>query len=543
VSTFAGTGSLLRLAWRRDRWVVTASVAALVLTAYSSMAATLDLYPTDAEAAAGARVLADNPSITALYGPLPSLTAAAVGVLKTIMLGSLFTAFLAFALVRRHTRTEEEEGRFELVAGGVVGRRAPLAAAVLLATAAVLATGALSALSLVGTGVDATGSLALGVVEVVAGLVMVGITAVACQLTSTARGAGGLALTTLLLAFVVRAVADTSSSTSDTSSAGTPGRTSGGPDLAYASFLGWAERVSPFGENRLWLVLPAVATLAALLVVADVLLQRRDLGSGLWAARPGPSHASPLLGTPLGLAWRLQRGALVGWTTGYAVLGLVVGSIARSVDQIASSPGIEEMFRKLSGGRGTLLEVFFGTEIRFLAVGAAAYGIATSLRLRAEEAGGRAEVALATKVSRGRWLSGHVLVAVLGSLWLLVVMGLSAGLSGGAVSDVGVSQVLPAALATAPAVLVCVALTVMLFGLVPLWTSAAWGLLAAFVLIGELGPLVSLPGWAMGLSPFDHLGSLPGGDADVAGLTGLLLLALAAGATGYAAFRRRDLVT
>ena len=544
MSTFAGSWSLLRLAWRRDRWVVTASVAALVLTAWSSMAATLDLYPTDAEAAAGARVMADNPSITALYGPLPSLTAAAVGVLKTIMLGSLFTALLAFALVRRHTRTEEEEGRFELVAGGVVGRRAPLAAAVLLATAAVLATGGLSALSLVGTGVDATGSLALGVVEVVAGLVMVGITAVACQLTSTARGAGGLALTTLLLAFVVRAVADTSSSPSPGgSSAGTSGGTSGGPDLAYASFLGWAERVSPFGENRLWLVLPAVATLAALLVVADLLLQRRDLGSGLWAARPGPSHASALLGSPLGLAWRLQRGALVGWTTGYAVLGLVVGSIARSVDQIASSPGIEEMFRKMSGGQGTLLEVFFGTEIRFLAVGAAAYGIATSLRLRSEEAGGRAEVALATKVSRWRWLSSHVLVAVLGSLWLLVVMGLSAGLSGGAVSDVGIAQVLPAALATAPAVLVCVALTVMLFGLVPLWASAAWGLLAAFVLIGELGPLVSLPGWAMGLSPFDHLGSLPGGDADAAGLTGLLLVALAAGATGYAAFRRRDLVT
>jgi len=544
VSTFAGSWSLLRLAWRRDRWVVTASVAALVLTAWSSMAATLDLHPTDAEAAAGARVMADNPSITALYGPLPSLTAAAVGVLKTIMLGSLFTALLAFALVRRHTRTEEEEGRFELVAGGVVGRRAPLAAAVLLATAAVLATGGLSALSLVGTGVDATGSLALGVVEVVAGLVMVGITAVACQLTSTARGAGGLALTTLLLAFVVRAVADTSSSPSPgTSSAGTSGGTSGGPDLAYASFLGWAERVSPFGENRLWLVLPAVATLAALLVVADLLLQRRDLGSGLWAARPGPAHASALLGSPLGLAWRLQRGALVGWTTGYAVLGLVVGSIARSVDQIASSPGIEEMFRKMSGGQGTLLEVFFGTEIRFLAVGAAAYGIATSLRLRSEEGGGRAEVALATKVSRWRWLSSHVLVAVLGSLWLLVVMGLSAGLSGGAVSDVGVAQVLPAALATAPAVLVCVALTVMLFGLVPLWASAAWGLLAAFVLIGELGPLVSLPGWAMGLSPFDHLGSLPGGDADAAGLTGLLLVALAAGVTGYAAFRRRDLVT
>jgi ABC-2 type transport system permease protein len=47
----------------------------------------------------------------------------------------------------------------------------------------------------------------------------------------------------------------------------------------------------------------------------------------------------------------------------------------------------------------------------------------------------------------------------------------------------------------------------------------------------------------MGLSPFDHLGSLPGGDANPVGLTGLLLVALAAGALGYVGFRRRDLVT
>ena len=49
------------------------------------------------------------------------------------MMGSLATAFLAFALVRRHTRSEEEDGRLELLAAGVVGRRAPLAAAVTLA--------------------------------------------------------------------------------------------------------------------------------------------------------------------------------------------------------------------------------------------------------------------------------------------------------------------------------------------------------------------------------------------------------------------------
>jgi ABC-2 type transport system permease protein len=529
MTSFAGTGALLRLAWRRDRWIIVIGALVMAATAYASMAATLDLYADPAAAAAGAQVMADNPSLTALYGPLPSLTSEGIGVLKTIMMGSLFSAFLAFAIVRRHTRTEEEEGRFELVAGGVVGRRAPLTAAVLLAVLAVLATGTLSALSLLPTGVDPMGSAALGAVEVVAGLVMTGITAVAVQLTSTTRGAGGVAIAALGLAFAIRAMGDTS--------------TGAGQDLVYASFLGWAQQVSPFGENRLWWLVPAAGLLAVLLVVADTLLHRRDLGSGLWATRPGPAHAGARLSSPLGLAWRLQRGALLGWTIGYAVLGLVVGGIANSVGQIVDSPEVEQMFRKMSGGQGSLLDVFFGAEIRFLAVGAAAYGIATTLRLRHEESSGRAEVVLAAHVSRWRWLSSHALIAALGSVWLLAVVGVSVGLAAGAVSDTGVGELLPAALATAPAVLVCVGLAVLLFGVLPRWASAAWALLALFVLLGEFGALLELPGWALGLSPFDHLGSLPGGDANGTGLTALLAVSLVLGAAGFATFRRRDLTT
>lgn len=529
MSSFAGTSQLLRLAWRRDRWVVSACVLVMAAMAYAAMAATLDLYSTPAEAAAGATVMADNPSLTALYGPLPSLTSEGIGVLKTIMMGSLFSAFLAFAIVRRHTRTEEEEGRFELVAGGVVGRRAPLSAAVLLAVLAVLATAVLSALAIVATGVDATGAVALGAVELVAGLVMTGITAVAVQLTSTTRGAGAVALAALGLAFVLRASGDTATGT--------------GEKLVYASFLGWAEQVAPFGQNRLGWLVPAAVVLALLLVVADALLQRRDLGSGMWAARPGRAAAAPRLGSAPGLAWRLQRGALVGWTVAYAVLGLVVGSIAASVDQIVSSPGVEAMLRKMSGGQGSLLDVFFGAELRFMAVGAAAYGITTALRLRSEEASGRGEVVLATRTSRWGWLTSHVVIAALGALWLLVVVGVCAGLSAGSVTTTGVPELLPAALATAPAVLVCVGLTVLLFGLFPRMAAGAWALLALFVLLGEFGGLLKLPGWALGASPFDHLGSLPGGEVNGTGLLGLLLVALVVGAVGFVGFRRRDLTT
>ena len=529
MTSLAGTGPLLRLAWRRDRWLVVVLVLVMAGLAYSTMAATLDLYPTDAEAAAGAKVMAENPSITALYGPLPSLTAAGVGVIKTVMMGSLFGAFTAFALVRRHTRSEEEEGRFELVGAGVVGRRAPLAAAVLLAVGTVVAAGLLSALALMGTGVDTTGSVALGTVIVVAGLVMAGVTAVAVQLTSTTRGAAGIALGVLGLAFVIRAMADTA--------------TGGGRHLVWLSFLGWAERVSPFGGNRLWVLLLALGATGVLLVVADVLLHHRDLGAGLWAARTGPARAKPALGSAVGLAWRLQRGSLIGWTIGYAVLGLVVGSMAKSVDQIASNPGIEDMLRKMSGGNGSVLDAFLGTELRFMAVGAAAYGIAAALRLRGEESAGRAEAVMATATSRWRWVSSHVLVAALGSLWLLLVVGTCAGFAAASTSGASFGAVLGAALSTWPAVLVCVGLTLALFGVLPRVSLLAWGLLAVFLLIGELGAILKLPDWMMGLSPFDHLGHLPGGDADLAGLVGLLVVALAALEVGAAGFRRRDVAT
>ncbi|WP_270886357.1 ABC transporter permease [Pedococcus sp. 5OH_020] len=527
MSSLAGTTTLLRLAWRRDRWVVSACVVALVATAYGSMAATRDLYPTDAAAAAGAAAMTDNASLTAMYGPLPALTTAGVGVLKTVMFGSLFSAFLAFAIVRRHTRTEEEEGRLELLAAGAVGRRAATASAVLLASLAVVATALLSALSLVATGVGVSGSLALGVVVVVAGLVMTGVTAVAVQLTSTTRGAGGIAVGVLGLAYVVRALADTS--------------TGAVRQLAWLSFLGWAEKVSPFGENRFWLVLPALAATAALLLAADRLLQRRDLGAGLWAPRPGPATAHPRLASPRGLAWRLQRGSLLGWSVGYAVLGLVVGGVARSVDQIAQDPAVEDMLRRMSGGQGTLLDVFLGTELRFLAVGAGAYGVATALRLRSEESSGRAEALLATPVRRAQWLASHGVLAVAGSAWLMVVAGVTVGLSASAAGDVGVVQVVAAAVATVPAVLVCVGLALLLFGLVPHWSAAAWGALALFVMLGELGAILRLPQSVLGLSPFDHLGSLPGGDANVTGLLGLGVAAVATAAVGVLAFRRRDL--
>ena len=130
---------LLRLAWRRDRILIPSSVLGLVVLSVGSAQATLALYPTDESASAGLASVVSNPSVIALYGPVGSSTADALAVFKTVMMGAFLTAVLAFVVVRRHTRTEEDEGRLELLGSGVVGRWSALAAAVTLGTGAVVA--------------------------------------------------------------------------------------------------------------------------------------------------------------------------------------------------------------------------------------------------------------------------------------------------------------------------------------------------------------------------------------------------------------------
>lgn len=84
------------------------------------------------------------------------------------------------------------------------------------------------------------------------------------------------------------------------------------------------------------------------------------------------------------------------------------------------------------------------------------------------------------------------------------------------------------------------------YGLTPRLSGAGWALLVVFLLLGELGPLLELPSWAMNLSPVMHVPRLPGGALRVVPLLWLTFLAVALTAValtvaGLAGFRRRDI--
>ncbi|GHC71348.1 ABC transporter permease [Streptomyces cinnamoneus] len=527
----AGTGTLLRLAVRRDRVMLPVWVVALGLTVMSTASAFRTLYDTASGRAGLARSTNASGSLRALYGPVLDDAPGGLVAWRMVALGGVFAAVMSVVVVVRHTREEEESGRQELLSSAVVGRRAPLTAALLTALAANVLVALLVAAGLAGLGLPGGGALALGLAIGGAGLCFAGVAAVAAQLTESARAAKGIAGAVLGAAFVLRAAGDAA-------------RGGASSPLVWVSPVGWGEEVRAFAGNRWWVLLLPCAAAAVTAAAAYALAGRRDLGAGLLADRPGAAAASRRLAGAYGLAWRLQRGSLLGWALAFAVAGGVFGAITDGATElVGDNDGTREIFARMGGHQG-ITEAFLSSIAGVLGMVAALYAVGSVLRLRAEETGGRAEPVLAGAVSRLRWAAGHLAFAFLGTAAVLAAGGLGMGLGYGlAAGDVGgqLPRVLGAVLAQAPAAWVPAGLAVLVFGAVPQVSAGAWAAAGVCLAIGWLGPVLKLPGWVMGLSPFGHLPKLPGAVASAVPFVWLTALAAALTCAGLVALRRRDL--
>ena len=533
---FTGTWRLFRLALRRDRVVGTAWVLGLFAFVYSQAASIVSLYPTQADLDRLARTaegIGANPAVVALQGPaFDASTYGGATAWQVVTPGVFLIGLMSMLLVTRHTRQEEETGRAELVSAGVVGRYAWLAAGLLYVLAVNVALAALSVLGYVGVGLPVGGSVALAVACALCGLVFAGVAAITVQLTEYARPANGMAFAVLGAAFLLRAVGDSA------------------PELSWLSWLspiGWAERFRPFAGERWAVLLLPVALLIVLLVVVGGLLARRDVGAGVLPTRLGPATAPSWLGSPVGLAWRLQRGNLLGWAVGAAVAGLSFGGIAQDMVQFAEQDPETAKLLETLGGAGSIADIFLAAVLSYIGMLAAGYAVQATLRLRAEEAEGRAEPVLATATPRVGWAGSHMVVAAVGSTVVLATGGLLAGLAHGVrAGDLGgeLPRVLGGALVQLPAVWVMAAVGAALFGLAPrLVVGATWAVLAVVLFVTLFGEPLQFSQWVLDLSPFAHLPRLPAATFTATPVVWLLALAGVLAAVGLAAFRRRDLVS
>jgi ABC-2 type transport system permease protein len=518
--SWAGTLLVARHALRRDRLLVGVWVALLVLVVYASAAATGGLYETKGDQVAAARAINNNAAVVALYGPiLDEHSLGELAMTKVTVLYAVILALMFVVVVRRHTRGEEESGHAELLAGTAIGRDALLTAAVVEGVVLSVGVGALVAVADIAGGLPVAGSLGFGASWVGTGLVAVMLTALCCQLAASSRTCFGFAGAALAVLYLMRAVGDV-----------------GAEWLSWLTPFGWNTRLSAWSEPRWWLLLLYVGLAVALGAGAQLLRARRDLGSGLFPARPGPAHGSPRLADVLALTWRVHRPALLGWSVGVLALGTVMGAIAPGVGDLLDTDAGRRLIESM-GGTGALEDALLAAVLSISAVVITCFGIAVLTRGSADEHDGRTEQVLATATSRSRAILAALVVALGGVVWLLGLTGLAAGIGLGR----NIGGLVEAGLAQVPAVWLVLALAALLYAVRSRWAVVAWGLVGVFLVLGQVGALLELPGWVTGLSPYEHTPAMPGEAFRATPALVLTALAAAALVAAWWSFRRRDI--
>ncbi len=530
MTALSGTAALIRLFLRLDRVRLPVWVLVLGMVPVGTASAFQGLYASEASRLELAATVTSNPAFTALLGPLfdPSiggLTAWRIGTL-----GAFIVGLMAVLTMIRHTRDDEESGRRELLGSTVVGRHAPLAAALLVTIGAGLVIGAIASAGLAALGLESAGSIAFG-----AGLLAVAITfaavgAIAAQVTHAGSTARGLGVGIVGLFFVIRM-------------AGDAGEGSGLGWLSWLSPIGWFSQLRAFAGERWWVFALWVGFGMAAIATAAVMQSRRDVGEGAVPPRPGPERAHPSLGSPAGLAWRLQRGSLVGWTAGLAVMGAIYGAAADSVgDMLADNPQLELIFEQMGGAQG-ITDTFFSAAVGIIALVAAAYSIRTVLKLKVEEDSLRSELVLSTPTPRTRYAWSHLAYGLMGPVLAMAVAGVCAGAAYGAIAgDVlgETPRVLVAAMAQLPAIWVLTGAAMALYGIAPRFSAFSWGILAVCLILGQLGQILQFPQWSLNLSPFSHIPMVPAEDFAAAPFAVLLAITVALVVAGVSGFRSRD---
>lgn len=518
----AGTGTLLRFALRRDRVMIPVFVAVNALMILSMPGTLKTLYGTTAERTDLVRQLETNASFRALIGPVFDTSIGALTAWRVGVYAAALAAVMSLLIVVRHTRDEEESGRQELVASGMVGRRASLTAALLAAAVANAVLALLVTAGLAGQGASGAVSFGLGLAGV--GMIFATMAAIVAQLTESARLARGLTSAVLGAAFVLRAAGD--SATDDGSSV-----------LTWLSPLGWLENQRSFADERWWVLLLFAAAIAAQGALAYGLAGRRDVGMSFLPTRPGPADGR--LGTAGALAWRLQRGSVLGWSIGFFLAGVVYGGLTDgAADLVRDNDQARQIFERM-GGQSALTDAFLAAMVGMLGLIAALYVVASVLRLHGEETSGRAEPVLACALGRLRWAASHLTIAFGGSALIMLLAGLGFAVGYGK----EIAPILAACLLQLPAVWVIGGVAVLLYGVVPRAATAAWGVAVAVLLIGWVGPALNAPRIVLDLSPFGHLPKLPGGEMQWGPVLTLTGLAVALVGAGLGALRRRDLTT
>ena len=522
-NTLAGTGKYFRFTLRHNLvrylvWIaVVVGMLAYVIVFYQSQQKTdphfLDQFATIAQAS-GMAAMIGKITVTSLAGAVWS---------KSWMFLAVMLAIGMVFQVTKGMRADEENGRTELFRSRPFGIHSTLAAVVGGALLLCVVIGILSTLCSAGLGLDPagagiTGSVVFGLSLIGCGWLGVGVGALTNQLSASASLANSTGSIVIAAFYALRMIGDM-----------------GDNAVIWISPIGWAERMSPWAENRGWLIVPAAALTAALIAVALIVESRRDYGAGVLQERKGKSEARPLMRHSWGLVLHLYKGALIGWSVGMVLSGIMFGSVAKQMLDMVSG-------MKLAMYQGKGMDALLGFLLVFIALIAMVLPMQMMTGLRSDEAKGLTESQLAGGMSRRRLVLERAVVSCCALALLLLLGGVSMGASYGAVAK-DMSQVWKLALDALvylPGISAVVGIVVLLFGFIPRATiPVTWFLYGVMYFDVLFGDTLKLPNWVTHMMPFTGTPRIPyeSFNASVFGFVAAAVLFILLGILGL---RKRD---
>lgn len=519
-----GTRVMLAAHWRSGRKAVLIWVLGMIGVFAASVGSIDSLYGTPAKLADYASAVGSGDSAVAINGqPYGVDTLGGVVAYEFGFMSSIAFPLMGILLIARWTRREEQSGRLELVRSGAVGRSAPLAAAATLVTIAFAVTVAGFTVSLAAYGIGWADAFCYSAALGALGLWFAAVAALAAQVVERTRAVYAVGLAVLIVTFVLRGVGDVRDNV-----------------LTWLSPLGWAEETRAFADARWWpLAIPLLSSVA-LAAAAFVLVNRRDLGSGLLAARPGATRASAPMLNSVGLAVRMHRNIVAAWAAVAALVGAAFGSLAEPLKDLAGdNSAVQDVFG------GAQADAFLAFVVILLALVTAGFALQAAGRMGEEERDGRLEPVLAGALGRVRWLLGHAIAIGGGAVVVALLGGLALGIGvAGSTGDADeVLRLTGATLAYVPAVLAIGALVVALYAVRPGLAPIGWLAYAFVAVAATLGDTLQLPEWVRNISPVEWVGRVPVETTAWWALVVAVAIAGVLGTVASASLRQRDIPT
>lgn len=532
-SDFTGTGTILKLILLRDRFLLPIWIFIPVFLVLGMAVTFIAMNNQDQGLLRALNQFNSDPLVSSILGPIMTIDLSGAIVWRAISLLALTLGVGSLLTVIRHTRTDEETGRSELIRAYIVGRHANLTAALILTVIGNLSAGALIAISVIALGGAADGSILFGATMSAIGCFFAGMGAFIIQLRDNSGSARGIGLAVLGLGMLMAIINNFGG---------------GFTILRWMTPMAWQRLTQPFAGNHGWYLLYCALFAAVPTIFAYILSTRRDLGAGVLLARSGPKEAANSLSTPLALAWRLHKKSFWGWLVGTVLYIIVFAAIS---PVLSTAGGMSSWLTNLGGTNWTdetgLGYVFLSIGIYLMSLIVAVYAMTAVLRMKKEENEGRIEMLLDKKISRIRWMSSHLIVSALGSAALLLAMGIAGGLIYGVATGNLSNEfwfILGMSISKLPSVWILAGISALLYGLWPRLTAIGWAIWLSFTLL-EVTWEAQLIDWSlMRISPFSYahytirISTLP-----LLPLFWLLCISAILMGVGLYGFRNRDVLT